>query len=222
MKMIISILCSDVKHPVYSRLTNWKQLMSDDHIIEIVHMSEKLSGGDILFLISCYEKIDVKTREKYKTTLVVHASDLPLGRGWSPHIWQILEQKNRMQVCLLEATDTIDSGAIWSKKEFLLEGHELADEINDKLFDIEVELINFAISNYGEVRAEEQDSSKATYYRKRIPEDSKLDPEKSIIEQFNLMRVCDPDRYPAFFEYRGYRYNVIIKKAGPRKIADES
>ena len=42
--------------------------------------------------------------------------------------------------------------------------------------------------------------------------DSKLDPKKTISEQFNLMRVADEDRFPCFFNYKGHQYKLILKK----------
>ena len=223
--MKISIICSTEKHPVYPWLVQWKQLHKNIHDIEIVEKAENISGGDLLFLISCHDIIDAKIRAHYKSALVIHASDLPLGRGWSPHVWQVLEGRNNIVVSLLEVADQVDGGAIWCKKEIKLEGHELVDEINKKLFEVELELMDFAIKCFGNVIPEEQDASKATYYPKRFPEDSQLDINKTIAEQFDLLRVSDPNRYPAFFEYRGYRYNVKIVKVKPdnkKGLDDES
>ena len=35
----------------------------------------------------------------------------------------------------------------------------------------------------------------------------------SIAEQFDLLRVVDPEHYPAFFDYRGKRYIPKVEKA---------
>jgi methionyl-tRNA formyltransferase len=137
---------------------------------------------------------------------------LPRGRGWSPHIWQILEGRNNIKVSLLEAEDSIDTGAIWAQREFFLEGHELADEINNKLFKVELELLDFAMKNLTSVRPRAQTELGATYYSKRTPADNQLDPDKTIAEQFNLLRIADGKRYPAFFDWKGQRYLVLIKK----------
>lgn len=166
----------------------------------------------MLFLISCHEIVGMDIRSRYQATLVVHASDLPSGRGWSPHIWQILGGGNRITVSLLEAEDAVDSGAIWAKRDFQLDGHELWDEINEKLFAIEIELMDFAVDNFGGICPNPQPAQGTSYFPKRTPEDSRLDPSKSIREQFNLLRVCDPDRFPAFFELNGHRYRLMIEK----------
>ena len=55
-------------------------------------------------------------------------------------------------------------------------------------------------------------SGKSFYYKKRGPSDSKLDPNKTIMEQFNLLRVVDNKRYPAYFELNGTRYILKIEK----------
>ncbi|SUD98990.1 Uncharacterised protein [Psychrobacter phenylpyruvicus] len=55
--MKISFLCSDSEHPVNSYLYNWIEDNSTEHTIELVREKSELSGGDILFLISCSESL---------------------------------------------------------------------------------------------------------------------------------------------------------------------
>ncbi|MBK8754226.1 MAG: UDP-glucuronic acid dehydrogenase [Candidatus Competibacteraceae bacterium] len=210
--MKISIICSSAEHPINSYLLSWIDKQKFGHEIKLVRKKDELLGGDILFLISCNEIIDVEVRKNYRSTLVIHASNLPEGRGWSPHIWQILEGKNDIVVTLLEAEDQVDSGAIWVQRHIQFEGHELYTEINAVLFGIELELIDFAIDNFSKIVPIAQDSRNSTYYRRRKPEDSRINPEKSILDQFNLLRVADFDRFPAFFNFKGKRYLIKIIK----------
>lgn len=210
--MNISILCSSKDHPVYNMLATWQTKHSHNHSIELVQTRNELSGGDVLFLISCSEVIKKEVRDRYKATLVIHASNLPEGRGWSPHIWQILEGKNTITVTLLEAEDKVDSGAIWTQRELHLSGHELYDEINVQLFSLESELMDFAVNHFAVIIPTPQSDEESTYYRKRTPDDSCIDPNKTLAEQFNLLRVADPIRFPAFFDLHGYRYKITIEK----------
>ena len=39
-----------------------------------------------------------------------------------------------------------------------------------------------------------------------------LDPNKTIVEQFNLLRIVDNDRYPAYFNWLGQDYIMKIEK----------
>ena len=52
-----------------------------------------------------------------------------------------------------------------------------------------------------------------SYYMRRRPKDSMLDVTLPIIDQFNLLRVVDNERYPAFFEVDGINYVIHISKA---------
>ena len=51
---------------------------------------------------------------------------------------------------------------------------------------------------------------KGTYYKRRLPEDSEIDIEKSIKKNFNLLRVVDNEKYPAFFYYKGKKFIIKI------------
>lgn len=211
--MRISILCSSLNHPVQPFLEKWAiQLRRNNNEVEIFSKSEQLKGGDFLFLVSCSEIVNEHIRRNFRFSLVLHASELPRGRGWSPSIWKILEGSNLLVVTLLEANEPVDTGDIWGEKRISLEGHELYDEINKKLFDAELLLMTEAVTKYNLIQPRKQLSEKPTYYEKRTPDHSRLDPHKSIAEQFNLLRVADPQRYPCFFEHRGQEYVIRIEK----------
>lgn len=211
--MKITLLCSDTKHPVNTYLRAWMETQQGLHEVELVQRKSELNGGDILFLISCSEIIDAKVRDKYTATLVLHASDLPKGRGWSPHIWEIVNGAEAITLSLLEAEDKVDSGRVWKKLNIPVPKHALWDEINQQLFEAEVELINVAVEKFGTALPVPQKTAvDASYYPKRIPADSRIDVNKSIAEQFDLIRVCDPNRYPAYFEYLGIRYTLKLEK----------
>ncbi|MDC0479703.1 formyltransferase family protein [Flavobacteriaceae bacterium] len=211
--MRITILCTDEKHPILPLINDWINLNSSKHSIDLINKKDEILKGDILFLISCQEFISKTERMRYKVTLVIHSSDLPLGRGWSPHIWEIINGKSQLTVSLIKAEDKIDTGMIYKKIKIKIEAHELWDEINKKLFKTEIKLLDFAVTSFKKLKGIEQTSDvKATYYSKRNPSDSKINPRDSIKEQFNKIRVMDPKRYPAFFELNGFKYKIILEK----------
>ena len=57
----------------------------------------------------------------------------------------------------------------------------------------------------------------ASHYRRRRAADSELDPQRSLAEQFNLLRVVDNQRYPAFVELRGRCYELQVRPIPPTK-----
>jgi len=211
--MVIEILISDVSHPILKYLNEWSLVWKKSgYQVSIAHNSKNLTGGNFLFLVSCSEIIKEEVLKKFKHALVLHASDLPEGKGWSPHVWNILEGKNTLTISLLNAASKVDAGDIWIKTHVTLEGHELFDEINHKLFIAELELMSKAIDSVNEIIPKAQVKTQGNYYAKRTPEDSRLDPNKTFVQQFNLLRIADEERYPAFFEHLGCKYIVTIKK----------
>ena len=212
--MKITILCSDELHPVNAYIQTWIAAHVGQHQIDLVRSKSELTHGNVLFLISCAEIVTLANRQLYSKTLVVHASDLPHGRGWSPHIWQIIDGAPTLTVTLLEAANKVDSGDIWKKIELSVNKDALWDEINQLVFDAELKLMNFAVENFDTIKPQKQSTAiEPTYYPKRSPTDSKIDPTKSIQDQFDKIRVCDPDRFPAYFELHGCKYNLKLEKA---------
>ena len=136
------------------------------------------------------------------------ASALPKGKGWSPLTWQILEGKNKIPLTLFEANDKIDDGDIYFKDILELKGGELIQEIRKKL-SVKLEELIFKFLNDKNPKPIKQKGSE-TMYPRRNYNDSYLDSQKSISEQFNLLRVCDNEKYPAFFIHNNKKYILKI------------
>ena len=78
--------------------------------------------------------------------------------------------------------------------------HFLFEEINQILFEAELKSYGFfkAIKYFGVIKAQEQDSKIApTYYPKRKPENSSLDPNDTIANQFDIIRL-EPESLSSF------------------------
>ena len=209
--MNITILTTSIEHPVNTYLDKWVA-RNRNHNIDIVRSKKELVSGDILFLISCSEIISKLQREKFKKTLVVHASNLPYGRGWSPHVWEIINGAKDITLSLLEAEDKADTGDIWKKINAPIPKTAIFDEINELIFNAELELMDFAIENFDTISPEKQPNIDTTHWPKRAPKDSLIDINQTISDQFNLIRVCDSKRFPAYFYKDGVRFNIIIEK----------
>lgn len=219
----IDVVCTDPKHPIMADLQEWSQQRStEDHDVSVIHRLDDLRGGDLLLLVACHDIVSPQLRGRYRHALVTHASDLPIGRGWSPMVWTIVEGRNRVVVSLIEAADNVDTGAVWAKTSIELQGHEVFDEINTLYFSAIVDLLNTAVRDVETSQPVPQDDRQATWRRRRTLQDSRIDPEKSIAEQFDLLRIVDPARYPAWFELRGHVYELHLRKHGPMKPRTET
>lgn len=175
----------------------------------VIHDHSEVKSGDVLCLVSC-EKI-FRNLELNHTNIVVHESDLPKGKGWSPVSWQVLEGKSKIPVTLFEASKDIDSGVIYFQDFIELDGLELLDEIKNQQGLITNRLIEKYIESYPSIKGKKQ-FGKSTFYKKRTSIDSELDINKTIKEQFNLLRIVDNERYPAYFTINGKKYTLKINK----------
>lgn len=185
------------------------KLLEFNHDTRLIFRHEEVCEGDILCLLSCEKAFKKLSLNKFN--LVVHESDLPNGKGWSPVTWQILEGKNNIPVTLFEATASIDSGHIYSQDYISLEGTELLDEIKHQQGTVTQSLILSFVETLPHIKGRPQ-SGEESFYPRRRPENSRLDIHKSIYDQFDLMRVCDNERYPAHFTMRNEEYVLKIYK----------
>lgn len=205
----VDVVCSDPEHGVNAWLEGWvsRQAPTDD--VAVHRRAADLQGGDFLFLVSCTEIVRREVRDRYRHCLVLHGSDLPEGRGWSPVVWQVLEGRSEFTVSLLVAEDEVDSGDVWARHRFAVPPDAVAREINARVFDAELALMTWALENCDRSRPEPQDGV-PTYYPRRTPADSTLDAERSLSDQFDLLRVSDPDRYPARVQVRGRWFTLRL------------
>lgn len=177
--------------------------------VKLINSHEDVESGDVLCLLSCEKKFNKLNLNKYN--LVVHESDLPEGKGWSPLTWQVIEGKKNIPITLFEANSLIDSGNIYEKINIKTSGYELIDELRFLQFEATTKLILNFIEKYPNIKGEKQ-KGKESFYCKRTKNSSELNILESIKDQFNLLRVCDNERYPAFFIIDNVKYLIKIYK----------
>ena len=175
----------------------------------IVRHHDQIVESDISFYLGCVKITPSNILTKSIKNLVVHASNLPEGRGFSPLTWQILEGKSQIPVCLFEMVDEVDAGPIIFKENITLKGNELLNELRELLGNKTIELcLNYITSESMPMGTPQKGSS--THYPRRRPLDSQIDTSLSIDSLFNLFRVVDNDQYPAFFKKNGKKYILKI------------
>ena len=199
-------------HPWLERLeATWA---GQGHLIRRAWSAAEIEKGDLCFLLSCGFLVSSEILALHSHNLVVHASALPEGRGWSPVTWQILEGCDEIPITLFEAVDAVDAGPIYLQETMRFSGRELVDEIRVAQGAATLALCETFLSRYPAIVQEARpQEGVGSVYPRRLPEDSRLDLHKSLAEQFNLLRVVDSERYPAFFEIEGRRYLIPIELA---------
>ena len=187
------------------------------HQVMHVHDIRELNSGDLCFYLSFSRIVKEETLKMFTNNLVVHSSNLPHGKGFSPLTWQVLEGKNHIKTILFEAVTDVDDGDIYLSDNMTFSGHELINELRAVQATVTKQLVLRFIQNYPEIiGAGVEQLGDESFYRKRSPKDSELDPSRSIIEQFNLLRVVDNEFYPAFFRIGARYYDLRISERPPK------
>lgn len=185
--------------------------LSAEHDVSVVSRYEDLEPGDIAFFLGCTRVATPDILARSRHNIVVHQSALPKGRGWSPLAWQVLDGSDEIPVTLFEAVEGLDEGPVYLRDTIRFEGHELVDELRAAQAASAADLCERFVAAYPDVTPEPQ-SGEPTYYRRRTPDDVRLDPDVPLAQQFDLLRICDNERYPAFFELRGHVYELRVAK----------
>lgn len=214
--MQVDILTSNTDHPGLADIKNSLQLSAFQAQLSVVIVDDvtKLRGRGILFLVSYQRKLNLSEYPGYEHVIVFHASDLPKGRGWSPYVWDILNGAEMITVCAIDAEEEIDSGDIWAKAAFHVSKTDLLKDIMERIssaqLDLMVEVIRMI--RFGEGPVPQDLNTAATYFPRRTPEDSCLDPDKTLKQLFDQIRMSDPQRFPAMFEMHGEKFKIIMER----------
>ena len=188
-----------------------QESLKKEERVNFYRASSEVKEGLIAFYLGCTNIVSPSILRRNKYNLVVHSSNLPKGRGWSPLSHQILRGINKIPVCLFKAVENVDEGDVYYRDEIKFKGHELVDELREKLGSKTIEMCLRFINEPSPPIGIKQ-SGESSYFLRRRPKDCQIDIEHSILSQFELLRIVDNDRYPAFFECRGHKYRLKIEK----------
>ncbi len=181
---------------------------------DVSHYKYPTTPGDVCIALHYPALLTREQRALHKFNLVIHGSDLPRGRGRSPIHWQVEGGCNQIILTLFEMGDEADTGGIYRQDVLFLDGTELLPDIRRKILRAEVEMVDWFFRLFPPPCVPQ--TGVPTYYKKRSPEDQRLDIEDSIVSQFDKMRVADNNLYPLWFEMRGVEYELKITSRAPR------
>lgn len=176
-----------------------------------IYDEKSIKNFDVLFIINYTKIINQNILKLNKLNLLIHESDLPKGKGFAPVQWQILNNKSKISAKLIEATQKVDSGDIYAETKFTVKKTYLNDEIRERQANASIKLISNFLKKYPKIKKKKQ-KGKESFYLRRTKKDSELNPNKTILDNFNLMRICDNKKYPAFFKYKNEIFYINIYK----------
>jgi len=136
-----------------------------------------------------------------------HESPLPVGRGCAPIQWTVLNGNNDLVVSFFELIEKMDTGRLLGQERCLIAKTALLEDMRDLAVVLAKKLIDKKLIAFlqGKIQPYEQ-AGEAIYYTKRTPADSKLDTTRKFEELWDLIRVCDNKKFPAWFEVDGEKF----------------
>lgn len=173
-----------------------------------ITISEK---AEMLFLLGYTKKFLNFKYKKIKNFFLIHESNLPKGRGWSPVKHQILRNKNKIKCCLISCKEPIDSGDIYETGVLNINKTDLYDDIKIKQYKVTMNLICRLLNKYPNINSRKQ-IGKITWYKKLSSKHDKLNFHKSISSQFNKIRSTDYHNYQNYFYINDRKFYLRISK----------
>ncbi len=194
----------------YLNFFNFKKY-SKKYSIKCFKDEKNVKNFDVVFVISYTKILSTKFIKKNRLSLIPHPSELPKDKGFAPIHNAVLKKKKKFFISLIKAEKEVDSGDICIQRSYKLNGDELMDDLRFLQAKAIFHVIGKFLDTYPKIRFRKQ-KGRSNFNKRRNPSDSQINIKKSILSQFNLLRVCDNKRYPAFFIHKGVKYFLKIEK----------
>ena len=172
---------------------------------------ENIRKSDIIFVMNYTKKINAEFLKSNPNTFLVHESYLPKDKGFAPVAYQILRNKKKIHMSLIRLSKKIDSGDIFMRGKFKLDGTELSKDIREKQATAKLNLIKIFLTKYPNIKGRKQKSN-GGFNKRLTAKDSELNINKSIKDNFNRLRLSDNENYPSFFYLNKFKYIIKIYK----------
>ncbi len=144
----------------------------------------------------------------------IHASILPRHRGAAPIQWAILEGDKETGITLMKMDAGLDTGDMIAFSRTRILETDNSRTLNDRLADMGASLITNTLPDYlsGKIIPKEQNESLATYARKIIKSDGKIDWSLPSIEIQRRVRAFTP--WPGAFTNLPTKQKPLLKISG--------
>lgn len=204
-----------------SRLDSWKRACNLLDIPLFIIDKNKLESiinelaPHVIVSIGYPKLIDQSILSSVNIALNVHPTLLPKYKG-AHSGWNILANGEKESgVTVHEIDETLDGGDIIMQEKFeitpfdnILSIYKKSRELESKML---VKVLQKIIKGEQLVKRKQDKIDETIYKKLRTPEDSEIDPSRSLIDLVNPIRACHPELYPAFFMYHGKKVFVDLR-----------
>jgi len=146
-----------------------------------------------------------------KNVIIFHGSNLPLGKGWAPIYYTLVENLPNYTITGILPADKVDSGDIVVRAKFSIKDNYTAENIREFDNEISILLIKKILERFSNNHLKgKKQTGPESYYQRRYPKDNEIKINSKISEIFNHLRACESS-HPAFFYYNKTKYLIYIE-----------
>lgn len=141
----------------------------------------------------------------------IHNSLLPAHRGFAPVVWAMIAGEKETGFSVFSFDKGMDTGDIWYQEKIEIGENDYISSVLNKI-DNRIEA--FFENNYlrvlsGEIKPSPQTNESISYGARRLPEDGRIDWNKSAKEIYNFIRAQSHPYPGAFSEYNGNTLRIF-------------
>tara|TARA_Y100000593_G_C4252168_1_gene307755 strand:- start:343 stop:1038 length:696 start_codon:yes stop_codon:yes gene_type:complete len=130
----------------------------------------------------------------------IHESPLPEGKGHAPIQWAVLNGRKNLTITLYRLNRGVDSGQIINQHNVAILKEDTLTELNRKresgISECFKVFLDEIISGHMVLRDQ---SGKGSYHKRRDLNSCELDLEEKLGDLWDNIRICDNEKYPAWF-----------------------
>lgn len=183
-----------------------------EHAVEVLTSHEEVEKDvHFVFCLSYPKIIPEPWLQVPKVGFFInHSSDLPEGRGWAPLQWSVLKGLKQVTATFFRAEPGVDSGNWCYKESYPIWRSDTIEDLYLRDRELTRHFMKRVVEEYlsGSLQFYPQQGA-VEYWRRRYPEDSKVDMNQPLAVIWDQLRICDNNAYPAFFVSEGS--TVVIK-----------
>lgn len=140
----------------------------------------------------------------------MHPTALPRRRGGAPMNWTLLDGEPFSAVTLFRMREGLDDGEILAQETFGIGPDDYVGDLTDKIYNLTEKLVERSAMALADGTAvwTPQDDSQATYTRRRVPEDGRINWSDSSARIRSLIRATSHPFPGAFTMLDGVRVRV--------------
>jgi methionyl-tRNA formyltransferase len=170
-------------------------------------LSRLFSESKVEAIVSVYWPwvIPQRAADMLQITVNFHPSLLPYGRGWYPHVHNIIKG-SRAGVSLHEISTPVDSGKIWAQREVQVAVTDTASDLHARL---QKEIVELFVENWPAIRdgglTPTAQSGLAVYFAKNAFDKS----DTLVLDQISTVREVIDTLRARSFGGRGYAHFYV-------------